>query len=544
MPLTFTQDGQQPTPDASQLPATPTPGADTVPGSLTFNQPDPYSQPDQSWGDWAKTKAGLAARALMEYSPYPNLPAQVWNLGQYEGSLLGDSPRYIPTPGGAMADAMNLPQPKTMGEHVFSSAVGWPVGAATSGERMAQVLRALPAEATVGAGMGTTYAMDPNLQLAIGAGAQGVASRVFPGMSTTANAVDQARAQFLKSEGVPVNPVDLGPGAAKFTYGAGSRLPLSGSGTYADNQFNAWTNAVAKRFGGTTTDGLFTDGVIGRGYARVNDLYDQLRSGNDVPADTNSPLFTKLAQVSADANQYDPTIAKGVDNVIHGLLTTAQGHGGALPAGEVIDMLNTKSSLTKRAAGTDPAADYYEGIRSALEDEFGNSRSQADQAMLTDAKNSYRSLKTVERARDPATDLVTPQSLAAAANPTRKYQVVGNDLSQLGVAGNRFIAVPPSKTATPVGEGAGPSALSLLRDVGVTGLGAGEIAGIAHSAGLPATTAGVVGAVGSIPSLYAATLLGRTGGLGAPPPSPSYASALLGTPGVYVNPTLGLVPQQ
>jgi hypothetical protein len=174
------------------------------------------------------------------------------------------------------------------------------------------------------------------------------------------------------------------------------KVPFSGVDETAQRQ--QWQAAVARQFGETTDNGITYD-VMDRAARRIGGVFDGVANRTTVQG--GPPLFNDMANIALDMPRYgltnaSPETAKiqaGAQNVLSAF---SQGNG-RITGHAYQTLTQTGGPLDTLVNSTDPTtAAFGMRIRNALDDAFQRSATPQDQAALTQARQQYRALKTVQ----------------------------------------------------------------------------------------------------------------------------------------------------
>ena len=470
-------------------------------------------------------------------------------------------------------DVAGLPQPETAREAIISginrSAAGAistaGAGAAlegasavpTTAQMVGKVLAAQPVRQAVtggvaGAASGTTAALGggPGAQTAAGLTAQ-VLGGLAPGATSgLASATDRALAQTARDKyAIPVAPGQMGDPLTRFAFDISGKVPGTGGTSFLRSQQDAFNTAVGKTFGAEADGGKLTPTAMTNAYAKNAAPFQAIAQNTTVPLHTavDDVFETTPALPDGTPGPQPRTTLEGRlqtvrDNVLSGLPSDEaapvlrqidnifeQGRGnnaspGVIPSKWLVNTLGVNSPLSRGAAGTSTAKEYFGDVRDALKDALAENASPADQANLATAQQNWKNMRTVDRLVAQGNGDVSPGGLtnAVAGN---KYQRAaytgGGDLGELGEIGKRFIRPLPSSGTTERG----------MAGLGMLGAGAigedlmtGDIKGALWKAGGLATTYG--GALGLQQALQA----GARNPTVALDPRLYYARALMNPP--------------
>lgn len=356
-------------------------------------------------------------------------------------------------------------------------------GAVTGGTQGA--LTAGPDQSTLG-GAATGAAAGAILGPAIGA-----ASYPFRALAGhVANMTDAdtaAWAQRAANYGIDIDAARMTNNPTyKLIADQGGKLPFSGVDETAARQ--QWQAAVARQFGETANDGITYD-VMDRAARRIGGVFDGVANRTTVQG--GAPLFHDMTNIALDMPKYGltdrspetPKIQAAAGNVLSAF---SQGNG-QITGRAYQTLTQTGGPLDTLVTSTDPTtAAFGMRIKDALDDAFQRSATPQDQAALTQARQQYRALKTVQ-------PLVEQRGMSGDINPSALLQKVilqshrfdsstggfaytgGGAMGDLANIGSRFFSPSPdSGTAARnimLGTVLGGGAIHALANP-VTGIGA------------------------------------------------------------------------
>lgn len=324
-----------------------------------------------------------------------------------------------------------------------------------------------------------------------------VAAPVRAALGRLPGMVDQDIAQWARtadSYGIKVPPSALPENRTFRTMtNALGDVPFSGAQSYVDAGRKSWQQAVAKQFGEDAPSGI-TFNVMDRAAKRIGNDFDTVANRTTINGATIPGDFAALAQDiprwGLTPQQLAPIQAQ-VQNVQNAFRA-----GNGSITGKAYQTLTQRGGPLDTVAGsTDPSvAAFGMRIRGALDNAFQASASPQDQALLTQARQQYRAMKTVE-------PLVEQRGATGDINPNALLQQVraqssrfdpstgglaytgGGPMGDLAHIGHMFFQPTPDS-----GTAARAAALGLM-------------AGASGGAG--ALLAGIPGAAAAVPAIAA-----------------------------------------
>jgi hypothetical protein len=202
-------------------------------------------------------------------------------------------------------------------------------------------------------------------------------------------------AQKAADYGVNVDPSKLTTNPTyKLIGDQTGKLPFSGVDETA--QRRQWQGAVAKLFGENTDNGITYD-VMGRAADRIGGVFNDIADRTTIQGGT--PLQTDLTNIAMEMPQYGLTEAQKtpLKAQFQNVLNAFQDGDGQITGKAYQNLTQTGGPLDSVVSSNDPTvAAFGMKIKNALDNAFQRSVSPEDQAALTQARQQYRALKTVQ----------------------------------------------------------------------------------------------------------------------------------------------------
>jgi len=204
-----------------------------------------------------------------------------------------------------------------------------------------------------------------------------------------------AWAQKAADLGVDVDPSKLTTNPTyKLLADQSGKLPLSGVDDMA--QRRQWQQAVAKLFGEDTNSGITYD-VMGRAADRIGGVFDDIANRTRIQGGT--PLQSDLTNIALEMPQYGLTEAQKtpIKAQFQNVLSAFSDGNGEITGKAYQNLTQTGGPLDSVISSTDPTVSAFGmKIKNALDNAFQRSASPEDQAALTEARQQYRAMKTVQ----------------------------------------------------------------------------------------------------------------------------------------------------
>lgn len=251
-----------------------------------------------------------------------------------------------------------------------------------------------------------------------------------------------------KALGIPLNVAqETGNKALKWVDSALDNLPSTSAmqATQKGAQREAWQRAVLGAVGENQATQA-TPAVLGSAYARLGDQFQALSAKNDV--DLGEAFFNAIQAIDSSTTPF----SQGINGVVNRALDLAA--KGKI-SGKEYQLVRSSLSKASRGAGVNnPELGHaLRSLRNALDDAAEASMSAEDKAAWQLVRSQYKSLKTIEKAADPATGNISPLKLYSElgrANPQgMRYGMGDQTLPNLAKVGKQYIAeaLPDSGTA-------------------------------------------------------------------------------------------------
>lgn len=251
-----------------------------------------------------------------------------------------------------------------------------------------------------------------------------------------------------KALGLPLNVAqETGNKALKWVDSALDNLPSTSAmqATQKGAQREAWQKAVLGAVGENQATQA-TPAVLGSTYARLGDQFQALSAKNDV--DLGGAFFNAIQAIDSSTTPF----SQGINGVVNRALDLAA--KGKI-SGKEYQLVRSSLSKASRGAGVNnPELGHaLRSLRNALDDAAEASMSAEDKAAWQLVRSQYKSLKTIEKAADPATGNISPLKLYSElgrANPQgMRYGMGDQTLPNLAKVGKQYIAeaLPDSGTA-------------------------------------------------------------------------------------------------
>ena len=260
----------------------------------------------------------------------------------------------------------------------------------------------------------------------------------------TARLAQVAREQY----GIPVNAPQMtqSPGISVGN-SALSRLPFSGAEKAADAQHVAFNGAVARTFGENGVERITPD-VMNRARTRIGNDFDTVAQNTNIQVDPQfvSDLHStindaRLVLTDPEAN----IIERQAQNIFDKI-----NQNNETISGETYQALTRKGAPLDNLLSSDNPniANAAQRLRDMLDDGLQRSASPDMQALLTQARRQWASLKTVQplAAKAPTGD-ISPALLAGRVNANTGNSLAfggGGDLGTLARIGQKFLKEPGS----------------------------------------------------------------------------------------------------
>lgn len=172
------------------------------------------------------------------------------------------------------------------------------------------------------------------------------------------------------------------------------KLPFSGVDETA--QRRQWQGAVAKLFGEDTNNGITYD-VMGRAADRIGGVFNDIADRTTIKG--GAPLQSDLTNIALEMPQYGLAEAQTtkLKAQFQNVLRAFNEGNGQITGKAYQNLTQTGGPLDDAISSTDPTVSAFGmKIKNALDSAFQRSASPEDQAALTQARQQYRALKTVQ----------------------------------------------------------------------------------------------------------------------------------------------------
>lgn len=234
------------------------------------------------------------------------------------------------------------------------------------------------------------------------------------GMAREADPILQADVATARANEIPLHVSQVAQSTpAKLAASAAKYLPLSGSGSAARKQQNAWNKALT-RLAGDETERL-DDTWVAQQRQRFNKAYDDIWSRNDVTI--RPQTAASMQKIVADAyRDLGSEGGKVVENQFNRILddVARAGQGGTISG-------RNYQALSSALAGVQPGSpvgNYVGRLRGALVADADASVNKADTSLLRQVNQQYNNFKTLEK-------LLSQQAGASAdVGPARLWAAV------------------------------------------------------------------------------------------------------------------------
>jgi hypothetical protein len=333
-----------------------------------------------------------------------------------------------------------------------------------------QTLRANPfGQAVVGGVQGGTQAglnaagVNPYAAALLGIGTGALTGAAMPNISSGfANASDRALAQTAREKyNIPIDPATMAAPGVKLAFGATKYFPGSGVEGETRAAQNALNTAVGKTFGAVVgKDGKLTPEVMTAAREAAGGAFQDV-AANSAPL-LDKTLNTKLTTIqnNAELAGLSPTELKAIQNHISTIRQVAANNGGSIPSDWLVKTLGSKSPLSRGAAGSGVAREYFGDLQTALHDNLYQYATPGQKEALDAARQTWKNMKTVEGLVATGGGDIDPNKFAAtfARNKYQRVAYTGGDpqLAELADISRRFLTPPAGLAGQVAHLGAGP----------------------------------------------------------------------------------------
>lgn len=286
------------------------------------------------------------------------------------------------------------------------------------------------------------------------------------------NPTQEAQARILNDAGVDVTRGQA-TGVDAFRKAEGA---ASGADEFMQKQQRQFSAAVAQKVGINAPDGAITAPKLNQAFSDVGSTMDNLSSQYGI-SDPNilAKGWSKLYGIAKDYHNGVGAQAAPIINRTVQRIAQATRNGKGL-TGE--DYQSITSDLAKAARNNDNLKSTAYDMRRTIDDMMEQSitaANPADASKWSQARTQYKNLLTVENAlgraaQGTASDLIDPQSLAAATKATqgkRNYVRDKTEFDQLADAGRAMLTRLPS--------GGGAMNLRDIKNLGLSAAGYGSL---------------------------------------------------------------------
>lgn len=281
----------------------------------------------------------------------------------------------------------------------------------------------------------------------LGQGLGNVVGRALKPVRATMPQAESALVTKAQQMGIPLNAAQItGSKPLRWIDSALDNLPFTAGrqASLKGNQRDIWQNAVLKEVGENAD--VASPAVLGNAYQRLGQQFEDISARNTVQL--GDDFINSIAKIDEAKTPF----SRGVDSVVNRALDLAS-------KGEISgkEYQLVRSSLTKASKGAwqnnPELGQALKSLRNALDDAASGSVSAEDKAAWNLVRQQYATIKTVEKAVDPATGTISPKKLineVARSNPKGMLYGKGDQtMPTLARVGKQFIAdtLPDSGTA-------------------------------------------------------------------------------------------------